>query len=98
MNYYLQLIIAILFTALLGGLGVYAFYHSFKSYKNRDCFSELPGDFIVFSIMADLILWISKKFGSENLTVKIYRALTFCFGILMITAAALYWFLLVQYN
>lgn len=93
MNYYPELIIAILFTALLGGLGVYAFHHSFKAYKNRDFFSELPGDFFVFSIMADLILWISKKFGSESSTVKIYRVLTFCFGMLMITAAVLYWFL-----
>jgi hypothetical protein len=65
----------------------------FRSSKNRDFFSFLPGDLIVFSIVPELIMWISKKFGSEKLSVIIYRVLTFCFGLLMLAFVVLYWFI-----
>lgn len=91
-----ELIIEILVTILFGGLGIYALYNSFRSYKNnRDFFSDLlPTDFGLFSIAAELILWISKKLASEKSLEIVYRILTFCFGLGLIAFTILYWMLI----
>lgn len=93
---FLNLVGVILLTVLFGGLGIYAFYHTFKSYKNnKDLFLELPIDLYIFSIVSDLLLWVSKKFVSEKSLVKIYRILTFCFGLIMIAFVVLFWGLII---
>ena len=89
-----DLIVVILATVLFGGLGIYAFYHTFKSYENNEnFFLGLPTELGIFSIVADLILWVSKKLVSEKSLVKVYRVLTFCFGLLMIAFVVLFWYL-----
>jgi hypothetical protein len=62
-----DLIVLIIANLLFGVLGIYAFYHTFKSYRyNKDFFLDLPADLGIFGVVAELILWFQRIWVPKN--------------------------------